>query len=407
MRIATSLLWAVALLAVHAWGVGVGAAASATGGGSSGPGATARDRPVLVLGSGGLIGRALVAWLRSQAFEVLEVKNRAHIDLREPGALDRFNASRVQFVYFLACEVGGSKFLESSSEVQQLAIIRNNVRIYQTVLNWFEDEVVRQRSEEGGGVPMRGVFTSSYLQHMHNAYGSVKRIGEEWGAFIYITMWASSLAQRRRRSPRATSLPPSPAARQLSTLKSVRLWNVYGYERIGVKSHVLNDWIWSCVTAATIPCVTDGLEYRQFMHADDVASALGAMQRHFDSLDEVTDVSSGEWLQLRDLGALVRTGVVQSGEAPCTLTFSSTRAAKIANGPAQRLRVEPNLGTPFHAAWKAERGAQRSLADGIGQLASVYIADAAAEPQCRAGGKDDAECAAAPISSAAVAAASR
>ena len=93
----------------------------------------------------------------------------------------------MKFVYFLACEVGGSKFLESSSESQQLAVIRHNLRIYDTVLNWFEEEAARQEDENRVGddddVPvMRGIFTSSYLQHMHNGYGSIKRVGEEWGA---------------------------------------------------------------------------------------------------------------------------------------------------------------------------------------------------------------------------------
>lgn len=145
-----------------------------------------QQRPVLVLGSGGLVGRALVRWLKLHSFRVLEVKNREDIDLREPGAMDRFNASHAQFVYFLACEVGGSKFLESSSEAQQLAIIRHNLRIYETVLNWFEEEVARRRQagDDAGRPLMRGVFTSSYLQHMHNGYGAVKRVGEEWGASL-------------------------------------------------------------------------------------------------------------------------------------------------------------------------------------------------------------------------------
>jgi nucleoside-diphosphate-sugar epimerase len=183
-------------------------------------------------------------------------------------------------------------------------------------------------------------------------------------------------------------------------MKSVRLWNVYGYESIGLKSHVLNDWIWSCTARGVIPCTTDGLEYRQFTHADDVASALGAMMANFVVLDEVTDISSGEWVQLRDIGAVAQAAVAQLAEPsapPCALTFNATRPAAIENSPAQRLRVDPTLDRPFHAAWRAAIGERISLEDGVSRLARVYAASVSAPetPSCAA---EDDECAAAPRS---------
>lgn len=51
---------------------------------------TSKIKTVLVLGAGGLIGRNLVNMLKARGFEVLEVKNRRHIDLRVPKALDQF-----------------------------------------------------------------------------------------------------------------------------------------------------------------------------------------------------------------------------------------------------------------------------------------------------------------------------
>ena len=47
-------------------------------------------KTVLVLGSGGLIGRALVSTLKSLGYEVLEVKNRRHVDLRIAHSLEQF-----------------------------------------------------------------------------------------------------------------------------------------------------------------------------------------------------------------------------------------------------------------------------------------------------------------------------
>jgi|LauGreDrversion2_3_1035106.scaffolds.fasta_scaffold83757_1 hypothetical protein len=86
---------------------------------------------VLVLGSGGLVGRTLVSWLEARNYSVLHVRNRRHIDLRVPGALDIFNRTKISYAFFLACEVGGSKFIESSARDLQLGIIESNVRMYQ------------------------------------------------------------------------------------------------------------------------------------------------------------------------------------------------------------------------------------------------------------------------------------
>jgi hypothetical protein len=122
--------------------------------------------PVLVLGSGGLIGSALVEviyciivhiavievmylfcvdahdvmlvqWLEAHNYEVLHVYNRNHIDLRVPGALDIYSKRGVKFAFFLACEVGGSKYIERGPRNVQLDIIQNNLLIYQTVFDWL------------------------------------------------------------------------------------------------------------------------------------------------------------------------------------------------------------------------------------------------------------------------------
>ena len=91
---------------------------------------------VLVLGSGGLVGRAAVRWLRAHQYEVLEVRNRRHIDLRRADALEVYNASNIAYCIFLACEVGGSKFIDSPATEVQMSILTSNLKIYQTVLPW-------------------------------------------------------------------------------------------------------------------------------------------------------------------------------------------------------------------------------------------------------------------------------
>jgi len=73
------------------------------------------EKPVLVLGSAGLIGAVLVNELEAQGYKVygadIQSGKDYHnvLDLREPNALDIFNDKGIEFVFFLACDVGGSK----------------------------------------------------------------------------------------------------------------------------------------------------------------------------------------------------------------------------------------------------------------------------------------------------------
>ena len=199
-------------------------------------------KKVLVLGSGGLVGRSVVQWLEARNYTVLHVRNRRHLDLRRPGALSVFDGEEVSFCFFLACEVGGAKFIESSARNTQAGIIDSNLRIYQEVLPYLERR----------GIPF--VFTSSYLHGTENSYGVVKRLGEQW-------------------------------VRNLGGLgKTLRLWNVYGAETLGPKSHVLSDWAAQCAAGGRARSRTDGREERQFVHVEDTAAALGTAMLLFGPL---------------------------------------------------------------------------------------------------------------------------
>ena len=129
--------------------------------------ATASRARVLVLGSGGLIGSEVTRQLRGAGYHVYEVTNRAHIDLRARGALDRFDALGVDFVFFLAAEVGGSKYIDAGVAAQQIAIVRSNLLMYETVFTWLGEREI----------PF--VFASSSCVYQANsAYGTVKRVAE-------------------------------------------------------------------------------------------------------------------------------------------------------------------------------------------------------------------------------------
>lgn len=72
-----------------------------------------RNSTVLVLGSAGAVGRALVALLQKSGHRVLEVPSRNSLDLRLPGALkERFGNDSVSCAFLLAGEVSERLVLE-------------------------------------------------------------------------------------------------------------------------------------------------------------------------------------------------------------------------------------------------------------------------------------------------------
>lgn len=239
---------------------------------------------VVVLGSGGLIGRDLVVELKEQGETVVELRNRRHVDLRDHKAFLDFIETverdfSISFVYFLACEVGGSKYLYGDD---QTSIITSNVRMYQTLFPWLSS---RQ-------IPF--LFTSSSLQSQNDPYGVIKRLGENWIESIGIG-------------------------------KSIRLWNIYGVEPHGVRSRVITDWIKGCIDNGEIHSLTDGTEKRQFMYSKDCAKALVIMMRQYEQMDQVTDLSSFQWTLLSDLASIVASRSTRK----CVPHFTAKKASVI------------------------------------------------------------------------------
>ena len=82
---------------------------------------------VLILGSDGLIGRPLTEYLRLSN-EVVEFDNYSNpvTDLRVPAILDNV-LSEIDFVFFLAFDVGGSVYLKKYQDTYEF--ISNNIKI--------------------------------------------------------------------------------------------------------------------------------------------------------------------------------------------------------------------------------------------------------------------------------------
>ena len=216
---------------------------------------------VLVLGSDGQIGRPLTNILRLNN-EVIEFDNHSdeHQDLRIPGILDSI-VPDVDFVFFLAFDVGGSIYLKKKQDTYEF--ISNNIKI----MNNTFDSLKRFNT------PF--IFASSQMSGMsHSSYGILKRIGEKY---------TNSLNG-----------------------KTVKLWNIYGKGWTGEKSSVIINFIKMAKENNHIYMSTTGEEARQFLYVDDCCKCMNIIMDRFNEIKEQQlDVSNFKWIKIREIAEIV------------------------------------------------------------------------------------------------------
>lgn len=205
---------------------------------------------VLVLGSSGQIGAYLSSYLKDKGHEVIDydIELGPHCDLRViPSSYFEGEVRKSDFVFFLAFDVGGSRYLKKYQHT--FNFIDNNTRMMTNVfrmLSKYEKPFV---------------FASSQMSNMsHSPYGVLKNVGE-----LY--------------------------TKSLNGL-IVKFWNIYGIENDMEKSHVITDFIKKGFETGTIDMITDGTEEREFLYAEDCCEALETV------MDRYSDFSSSDNLHI-------------------------------------------------------------------------------------------------------------
>jgi len=181
-------------------------------------------------------------------------------DLRVAGCLTKVLPT-VDFVIFLAFDVGGAKYITDASTTY---MDNNLLLMHHTFLSLQQ-------------CPRPFIYTTSTMSSMtHLPYAVLKRLSE-----FYTDLLGGVC---------------------------IKLWNVYGQEPICIKSHVIPDLIDQASTGDAIRLRTDGHERRLFLHADDFARAVLAVFDHFDVLRGrgIVDVSSSEWVSILDVAYLIQ-----------------------------------------------------------------------------------------------------
>jgi len=187
---------------------------------------------VTILGSEGQIGAYLSEYLTKKGHDVtgVDVVYGPENDLRvTPNTYIESKIENADFVFFLAFDVGGSRYLKKYQHT--FDFVNNNTRI---MANTFR--LLKRYNK-------RFVFASSQMSNMsYSPYGVMKRVGE-----LHTT-----------------------ALKGLT----VKFWNVYGIEKDMEKAHVITDFIRRGFEEGEFEMLTDGTEQRQFLYAEDCCQAL-------------------------------------------------------------------------------------------------------------------------------------
>jgi nucleoside-diphosphate-sugar epimerase len=216
---------------------------------------------ILVLGSSGTIGSSVTKLFSKRGHDVIpwDIKISEDHDLRVPECLDKI-LETTDFVIFLAFDVGGAKY-----NVESYDYIDGNMLLLH---NTFASLKKHKK-------PF--IHSTSTMSNMnHNSYAVLKRLGE-----LYTFMLGGI---------------------------NVKLWNVYGNEPVGLKSHVIPDFIDQALKFDKISIRSNGLEERMFLHCDDFSNALYSVFENYDDIDHnnIIDISSESWISILDIANIIR-----------------------------------------------------------------------------------------------------
>jgi len=221
---------------------------------------------ITILGSSGQIGAYLSEYLREKGHVVIDfdkVETPNHDMTVIPNQYLENAIETADFVFFLAFDVGGSRYLKKYQHT--FDFINNNTRLMANVFGLLEK------------YNKRFVFASSQMSNMsYSPYGACKKLGE-----LYTT-----------------------ALKGLT----VKFWNVYGIEKDYEKSHVITDFIRRGFEEGEFEMLTDGTEERQFLYAEDCCEALEIVMENFTDFkpEDPLHITSFRSTSIKEIASIIQ-----------------------------------------------------------------------------------------------------
>ena len=220
---------------------------------------------ITVLGSSGQIGAYLSEYLSRKGHIVREfdIVNGIHQDMTHiPNTYLRNAIMESDFVFFLAFDVGGSRYLKKYQHT--FDFVNNNTRLMANAFGLLEQ------------YEKPFVFASSQMSNMsYSPYGTLKRVGE---------LYTESLGGL-----------------------VVKFWNVYGIEKDHKKAHVITDFIRKGFEDGDFEMLTDGEEVRQFLYAEDCCEGLEAVMKNYDEFyaNDLLHITNFDYTTIREVAIII------------------------------------------------------------------------------------------------------
>ena len=220
---------------------------------------------ITVLGSSGQIGAYLSEYLSRKGHIVREfdIVNGIHQDMTHiPNTYLRNAIMESDFVFFLAFDVGGSRYLKKYQHT--FDFVNNNTRLMANAFGLLEQ------------YDKPFIFASSQMSNMsYSPYGTLKRVGE---------LYTESLGGL-----------------------IVKFWNVYGIEKDHKKAHVITDFIRKGFEDGDFEMLTDGEEVRQFLYAEDCCEGLEAVMKNYDEFysDDPLHITNFDYTSIREVAIII------------------------------------------------------------------------------------------------------
>ena len=220
---------------------------------------------ITVLGSSGQIGAYLSEYLSRKGHIVREfdIVNGIHQDMTHiPNTYLRNAIMESDFVFFLAFDVGGSRYLKKYQHT--FDFVNNNTRLMANAFSLLEK------------YDKPFVFASSQMSNMsYSPYGTLKRLGE---------LYTESLGGL-----------------------VVKFWNVYGIEKDHKKAHVITDFIRKGFEDGDFEMLTDGEEVRQFLYAEDCCEGLEAVMKNYDEFyaNDPLHITNFDYTTIREVAIII------------------------------------------------------------------------------------------------------
>ena len=220
---------------------------------------------ITILGSSGQIGAYLLEYFSTKGHLVREfdVVNGYHQDMTSiPNPYLEDAIKQSDFVFFLAFDVGGSRYLKKYQHT--FDFVNNNTRLMANTFGLLEQ------------YDKPFIFASSQMSNMsYSPYGTLKRLGE---------LYTESLGGL-----------------------VVKFWNVYGIEKDHKKAHVITDFIRKGFEDGDFEMLTDGEEVRQFLYAEDCCEGLEAVMKNYDEFyaNDPLHITNFDYTTIREVAIII------------------------------------------------------------------------------------------------------